>query len=246
MNLNGQTVNASVIKGMGFFENINLNELPDTLEEAQITEDVSAILREANISGNIPKRFSNCRLDNTLEYTEKVWRFIKNPKDHILVLTSPVGCGKTTLVSSIMHERAILGMSGGLYFSDLTLAAQLESCRSFAAKENKYDFLQRLANVEFLVIDEYGADPNFAEETQFVSTVLRMRYDNELPTAVATNHSLARFKLSLCGVDASKLSIDEMRQMMPVLEKENPTLNRVVSVLEVILLKGESNRGKLC
>lgn len=249
MNINGKPVSPDALNNLELFADIPEEELTEeTFEYDTVSDDeVYTILKAANISGNIPLRYSNCRLsDYKYSFANDLWDFIKNPRDRVLLLSSSVGCGKTTILSAIMHERAILGLSAGLYFNDLTLSSMLRTCRSFSAKESEYDLIQRLATVDFLAIDEFGVDKNLDEESEFISTVLRLRYDNNLPTAIATNLTIARFKISICGISTQDKSVEELKELMPKLEANHPTLNRLISILTPIYIRGTSNRGKAC
>lgn len=249
MNLNGKALTANDVPDLEFFNQIPAEEMNDEVdyEEQYSDESTSYVIRESNISGNVPLRYSQCRLDDHhYEFEDQLWDFIHNPEDNVLLLSSAVGCGKTTILTSIMHERAVLGKSAGIYFNDLTLSAMLRTCRSFSAKESEYDLIQRLSKVDFLAIDEFGVDKNLEEESEFVSTILRLRYDNGLPTAIATNLTIARFKISLCGISTQDKEVDELKALMPKLEENHPTLNRLVSVLIPIYIRGKSNRGKIC
>lgn len=240
MQINGQPI--TDVKS--FFKEIDFDSIPEgDIEQVQRCNEFS--IKESNIKSNLPKRFANALFsDYEHSFTEELRSYAVNPDDKIRILIGGVGVGKTHLLASAIHERAMKGLDCGMYFSTITLLPTLRTARSFSAKESEKDFLEKLANTPFLCYDEFGSCSNSKEEAEFASTILKMRYDNALPTFIATNLSPSNFKLYLCGLERGDRSPEEVDKLCKELTESNATLNRVMSIAKAYVIKGNSHRGE--
>lgn len=235
MQSNGKTLNMNDI-----FSKELIDNLPDEMPE-QVTFDI----KQSNIIANIPSRFSASRFGEfDYPFLQKLIELSVNSEDKICVLFGGVGVGKSTLLCSALHERASKGLDAGLYFNTRMLLPVLRTSRSFTAKENEEMLYRRLSTIPFLCIDEAGVCPNLKEESEFLTTLLCSRFDNALPTWIGTNLSPLNFKLLLCGINGNEIT-ENKKELVEKLEKENPTLNRVMSIALGFVIQGESHRGKL-
>ena len=241
------TFNGKPMDEKNFFPNFDLSNVEDTdtsYMDSIAHRDIEMTLKESNSSAKVPFRFHTSTFDDyPSDIANAVKEFCLNPKDGIFILSSAVGCGKTTLLCSAIHERALNGLPCGLYFSDLTLDSTLRTCRSFSAHESESRLIDRLSTVPFLVIDEYGACGAFEEEWAFVSKILRLRYDNELPTIIATNLSPNNFFLHLAGIDPKTVEKGKAEELVYRLSVTNATINRVKSISKGYVIAGTSHRG---
>lgn len=237
MQINGQDA-----KSMNFFDLSKLNGLPEELE-AKPNVNVQAELRQANEIGDIPFRFASARLsDIDADFAAKVKLFCLNPRDKVFIVFGGVGTGKTTAMTAAMHERKLNGLDCGKYFSIRNLSTRLRTCRSFSARENEEAFIRDLSTVSFLCFDEVGTCLNRAEEREFLEVVLNNRYDNGLPTFIATNLSPSNFKFLIAGVDYTGETDEERKALIEHLDETHPTLNRIKSVVITHALTGKSHR----
>ena len=226
--------------------NVNFDNMDSLCEIPEFSErEITFYLRESNISGNIPKRFSECRFGNQLNSVEKALKdfSLKETNDNAILLIGPTGTGKTTASVCAMHERAINGMNSGLYMSMRFFMPMLRTSRSFTAKESEYDLIKKYTETPFLVLDEIGTATSINEESEFLRTVIAGRYDNNLPTIFASNLSVSNFKLLLLGKRSSDFSTQESREQFLKAIEADPIINRLKSVLAVLVLNGESKRG---
>lgn len=238
MQLNGKSINVNDI-----FSKDMLNNLPEDLPTN--TSEISVDLRQINIISNIPARYSSSRFGEfDYPFLQNLIKLSVEPEDKMCILFGGVGVGKTTLLSSAIHERGIKGLEAGLYFNMRMLLPILRTSRSFTAKENEEMLLRRLCTVPFLCLDEVGVCQNLKEESEFLTTVYCQRFDNNLSTWTATNLSPLNFKLLLCGINGNEI-VDGKKELVEKLEKENPTLNRVMSVAVGYVIQGDSHRGRL-
>ncbi len=190
---------------MDFLKNIEF-------KEAAQTRLVN--LEHINTCSNIPRRFSNARLGDS-KIDQDIKRFAtESESDKVLLLTGDVGTGKTTKLCGAMHERAFNGQNAGEYVSCRTLCAKIRSSKSFAATENEEDLYRRYSTVDFLVIDEFGRGDDEKMELNFVSTILALRYDNMLRTAIGTNLSAQSVKEVLGDCGAGKDIIDRLSSVL--------------------------------
>ena len=208
-------------------------------------EEFRQEIKDCNTVSNIPFRYKNS-LFSDFDFGKcgkEVEKFALKPLDNVFLLFGGTGVGKTTLLCSTLHERAIKGLPAGYYFNNRLLMPILRTCRSFSAKENEESLYRRLSTYPFLCIDEVGASSNLKEEGEFLTNLLCARYDNEYPTFIATNLSPNNFKLLICGIDINSVSEPQKNELCRTLDKTNATLNRIKSIAKTYILVGESNRG---
>ena len=238
--------NGADVKDLGLFKEIDISSLPQELDETVINNKTCCEMKQANIIANIPNRFAQSTFnDIDKELAGKVKEFCLKPNsDNVFILFGNVGRGKTTTMAAAIHERMIQGLDCGFYFTNQMLYPTLRTCRSFSSKENEEMFFKRLSNVSFLCIDEVGACSDRNEEREFLKTVLSLRYDNCLPTMIATNLTPYEFKYLLAGVDGSDKSPEEQKQLCEKLDNNCPVLNRIKSIAITHKLIGESFRTR--
>ena len=115
--------------------------------------------------------------------------------------------------------------------------------RDYKTEDTEEAFLKHLTNVPFLCLDEVGTCPNVQEERSFLSFIISSRYDNMLPTWIATNLTQIEFKGYLCNVSFEGKSHEEQKRLSEELDRTNVIMNRIKSVAVVNVLNGESFRG---
>lgn len=224
--------------------NINAGEI-DIEEKTDVSEkEIAVSLRESNLMSNIPKRFYECRFGSELNDIEtSVKSFaLKDVNDRAILLIGATGTGKTTVSACAMHERAIRGMNSGLYLSMRFFMPMLRTSRSFSAKESEYDLLQKYTETPFLVIDEVGTATNIVEESEFLRTVIAGRYDNNLPIIFISNLSVSNFKLLLMGKRPEDFLTEEAKAQFLKAIEADPIINRLKSILSILVLNGQSRR----
>ena len=238
--------NGTDAKEFEFFKNVDVSLLPEELNQTPINKATQFEMTQANIIANVPKRFFETTfndIDKTL--ADKVKSFCLTQKsDRIFILFGNVGLGKTSAMAASIHERKIKDMDCGLYYSIRFLMPTLRNCRSYSAQENELQFYKRLSEVSYLCLDEVGTCPVIAEEKEFLTTVLAARFDNQLPTFIATNLSPYEFKFLITGVNSCDKTLEEQKVLCQKLDKESAILNRIKSVAIPYILTGESYRTR--
>jgi DNA replication protein DnaC len=154
---------------------------------------VANLLTEARIPGRYVgadfHHFSNYSEHNqeTVTYLHHWARsYSKDTKKGVL-LSGPVGVGKTYLLASIVKELCYLGV--GVHFVDFF---QLINTVKGAYTDHKSDqsILEPLINVEVLVIDELGKGRHTEFELTILDQLIMGRYNQDKVIVASTNYSL--------------------------------------------------------
>lgn len=188
--------------------------------------------KEINTNAHIPLRFSNAVLGSySTEIEREVKEFaLKDKNDGVFLITGGVGTGKTTLLCGAIHERDMNCLCGGDYISCRMLCAKIRTSRSFQAKVNEEELYEFYSKSPFLAIDELGKAEDAEQERAFLTSILARRYDNMLPTLIATNLSANQVKDLILGQNKTG----------------NDIVDRLKTTLTVRQLLGISNRERMC
>jgi DNA replication protein DnaC len=121
---------------------------------------------------------------------EEAMRFASEPHGW-LVLSGPVGCGKTHLAAAIKNERD----AHGLQTLFKTAPDLLDYLRATYAPDSHVTYdrgFDAIRNAEVLILDDYGAHSStpWAEEKLF--QLLNYRFNARLATVITTNQPLDR------------------------------------------------------
>lgn len=249
MEFNGQPTNDVLAKKMQeMMDNITpeMEAEFEKKEQERLEQEAQARVNSSNDYSNLPKRFWACRFDD-FEYTKETAKAkslcINKNSDSVLLLFGSTGRGKTTILASAIHERAWNGFDSSRYFNIRDLELKLRKCRNFNTDEDEETFIRHLSNFAFLCIDEVGTCPNRKEESDFLCEVIGARFDNCLPTWIATNLAPVDFKALISNEDISGKTKEELVAWAEKKDMEHPILNRIKSVAVPLVLTGESYRS---
>lgn len=119
-------------------------------------------------------------------------RFAENPQ-RCMVLWGPPGSGKTHLVAAAANRLRERGIELGFF----TTPDLLDMLRSGYDRGDYEKLLDKLKNVQVLVLDDMGAErgTEWAEEKMF--QVINHRYNKRLPLLVAMNPDPATLEMRL-------------------------------------------------
>lgn len=202
-------------------------------------------VRLSNELAEIPKRFWDASFAKYPSEISNEARdlCLKKDSDTIFIMYGTTGRGKTTTLCSAIHARAYAGICGSYYFTMRDLEMRLRKCRTYGAEEDEESFMRRLSSYSFLCLDEVGTYLNKSDETNFLCNLISARYDNCLPTWIATNLTPIEFKAFLCNIDITGKSREELKELSENLVNNVVILNRIKSVAVEKTLVGESFRG---
>ncbi len=108
---------------------------------------------------------------------EAVKRFIAEPGNRIMLFCGSYGTGKTMLESLCVREL------GGCYITAFRLCTEFASGSDFKSKRSKLQVLDFYSRLPFLAVDELED----AGDVLALRNIVMERYENGLPTAIATN-----------------------------------------------------------
>jgi DNA replication protein DnaC len=141
------------------------------------------------------KSFENFIIENT--YQQKSYDAMlrvrndlaeKNNYDDMVILSGGFGTGKTHLASAIANS--LIGKKT-VFFTDVN--SLVRSIRDTWRKESDRttkEIYETLANVDLLIIDEFGVNQGTDDETLIFFNIMNDRYSNKKPVMIITNLSL--------------------------------------------------------
>lgn len=251
MDLNGKPVEDLLAEKFKTMQEAAANMTPEM--EAKFAEEERKRLHEealdrveaSNRNAEIPRRFWDASFAKyPSEISEKARELcLKEKTDTIFIMYGSTGRGKTTTLCSAIHARAYEGVGSSYYFTMRNLEMILRRCRTYGTDEDEVTFIKHLSEYPFLCIDEVGTCINKMEEAAFLTNIISARFDNCLPTWIATNLTPIEFKALLSGVDIRGKSREELTALSEYLVKTVVILNRIKSVAVEETLVGESYRG---
>lgn len=146
----------------------------------------------------IPARYAMARLEqfsnhtgNGLEVSQNIQKWVRGmrerPQGKGLLITGPVGVGKTYILASIAKSFAYQGHS--VRFIDFfQLLGDLKA--GYSKEQADSTIIQSLINVDLLVIDELGKGRNSDWELSIIDQLVMGRYNQNKPIVATTNYSL--------------------------------------------------------
>ncbi|AJW47573.1 MULTISPECIES: ATP-binding protein [Ralstonia] len=119
-----------------------------------------------------------------------------------LVLWGESGTGKTHLAIALLRKCQLAGLSGH-YVRAISLMDRLRAARSFNARPEEAQLVDRLAAVDVLVVDDVGKSLGNDFERSSFFNVIDMRWGARKPTIVTTNEppEVLRDLLTPAGFD---------------------------------------------
>jgi DNA replication protein DnaC len=108
---------------------------------------------------------------------EAVKKFVAEPENRIMLLCGSYGTGKTMLESLCVREL------GGCYITAFRLCTEFASGSDFKSRRSKLQVLDFYSRLPFLAVDELED----AGDVLALRNIVMERYENGLPTALATN-----------------------------------------------------------
>lgn len=150
-------------------------------------------LQRLEASG-VGRRYLSLKLEDYETTTDEQKKALATVKDFIkqmngntpicknLWFCGSAGTGKTLLASLIIRE------CGGHFCKSYEIEDELEISKSFSAKENKKQVLERYYNHSILVIDEIGKfEHKHNTEIEYLFRILNERYERRYSTILITN-----------------------------------------------------------
>lgn len=111
-----------------------------------------------------------------------------------LIMTGATGNGKTHLASVLCKQVAVENNVRPLYTTVSGMMRYIRATYSGNCEYSELDALTRFGGADLLVIDEVGVKLSSEHERSSLFEVIDMRYQDELPTVVISNLSIAEIK----------------------------------------------------
>jgi DNA replication protein DnaC len=180
--------------GSGFI----VDELSNTASDCRCRAGRISKLRTAGMEGRVPKRYRGVSFDRppvpeiarvAPEQVQSVRRYVREidanlDAGHGLWLMGDVGTGKTTLAMIVSKAALDAGRSVAIY----SLPRLLNLIRGAIETEGgMVGFLERLAAVDLLHIDDLGAENTTEWVLEQLYSIVNTRYEDERAMIVTTN-----------------------------------------------------------
>lgn len=179
-------------------------------------------------STKISEKFQNRRFEtfavnakNKLAY-EKCKKYCENFSEKSgqgLILIGGYGTGKTHLAVAILHELLEKSVSG-LFITVPELLAEIR--KSFDNKSDSGQLLNKLKTVQFLILDDLGAEKPTEWVKEQIFVIINSRYENMKSTVITSN----------CVITELENRIGPR------------TVSRIIEMCDGVLLDGEDYRKK--
>jgi DNA replication protein DnaC len=180
--------------GSGFV----LDEETNTTRDCRCRAGQIARRRTAGLEGRVPKHYRGVSFDRppvpeiarvAPDVVQEVRRYVRNIDEHLdagrgLWLMGDVGTGKTTLAMIVSKAALEGGRSVAIY----SLPRLLNLVRAAIETEaGMVGFLERLAAVDLLHIDDLGAENTTEWVLEQLYSIINTRYEDERAMIVTTN-----------------------------------------------------------
>lgn len=199
-------------------------------KELILKERQNKIEALSNRSG-IPKRFKNATFKNynpiyNQEALSKTKRFVaKFPNTKGLLLTGPVGTGKTHLAAAIANS--LIDKLYSVYFGNvvdiISFIKSTYNNQSNLTEEEAVNVMTK--EVDLFIIDDLGKENSTENTLALLYQLINRVYDNEKCIVITTNYN----------------SIDLARKLG---ERGHAIVSRITQMCEPVIFKGEDWRLK--
>jgi DNA replication protein DnaC len=133
-----------------------------------------------------------------------------------LLVSGPVGTGKTHLLASVLRYLCLEKLVAARYVEISFLYSEIR--KGFGEGRSSLDIIAPLAEVPVLAIDELGKGKMSPFEQETVDELVSRRYNAGRPTFFATNYRLTE-KAERGGFTSTRERLDENRAEQPLRER---------------------------
>ena len=180
--------------------------------------------RARSLSAVIPRKYRNASFDRAPvtdmpgPQVQVVKRFVRDIEEHLdhgrgLWFYGSVGTGKTTLAMLVSQAALDAGRSVAIY-SLPRLLAEIRATFETGSEGSYVDFLDRLAAVDLLHVDDVGAERTSDWVLEQLYAIVNARYEDERSVIITTN--LERDELVEQIRERTVSRLEEMCTLVPL------------------------------
>lgn len=173
----------------------NLYKVDEDGESRPCKKPLPTVVANLYNEAKIPARYIDATLENFKNFTgngerivgsiQKYSRSFSEGSQQGLVLSGPVGVGKTYVLAALAKDFISKGIS--VKFVDFfQLLAEIKA--SFSKKMSEDSILNPLIDVDVLFIDELGKGRNTEFELTIIDQIVMGRYNQDKPIIATTNY----------------------------------------------------------
>ncbi len=219
--------NPGLEKVLKFYDNKVIVEL-EACQFGQVLKERKELLKRfviKNVHDDILEKdfvsLDLCRSTPLSNYNEitltYLLQYLKSPNHIGLFLHGDSGVGKTTILASLMYELTKRGHEVGFVHFPTYL---LDLKASFGSGENQ-GFLDKVMNVEYLVLDAIGEENATAwSRDEILLTILSYRQINKLPTFFTSLYGYKELKQVYTIKKGDEIRANTLLTKMKALSKE--------------------------
>lgn len=175
-------------------ETKDLEKLDSLCEKMSNQLTSEKLLKKSNIN----KRFLNRNFNNyktfdhittraklvAKEYAENIYTHLSSGTNLVIEGLGDVGTGKTHLACSIAHAAIEQGIPTK-FINVVSIISELEE------QPNIPQFVKTYANIDLLIIDDFGKEDNLEFVSRIVYQIINIRYEREIPTIITTEGAMS-------------------------------------------------------
>jgi DNA replication protein DnaC len=202
-------------------------------------------------AARIPRRYRHCELSNfehegpfrSLASAHMAsLRFVDEfPLESAgLLLTGPVGCGKTHLAVGIAKELILQKASACLFYDYRELLKEIQNSYNASVQATEMEVLRPVFEAQVLVLDELGAAKPTEWVWDTVSHILNTRYNDKRTTIITTNYK----DLPPAGVEPEGRTVRAAREETLGDRIGERMRSRLHEMCRIVRVEGEDFRMK--
>lgn len=141
---------------------------------------------DAAIRFSLGSRYVNASLSKwnaNASHSELVLRWIKHPENALVLIGVP-NTGKTYFCAAVANY-LISRCVNVRYYNAKRLIEEVQ--KGIGADVNQYETIKRIANYDFLILDDLGASTNTDWQKEIFLDLIDQRYSGRFPTIITSN-----------------------------------------------------------